>query len=42
MMAPIYLSLGLRVGVLNNGKSYEVIYENAKYELVEVKRSKVI
>ena len=38
-MGPIYLSLGLRVGILNTGKSYEVIYENANYEIIEVKRS---
>ena len=38
-MAPIYLSLGLKVGVLNSGKSYEVICENNNYDVVEVKRS---
>ena len=38
-MGPIYLSLGLRVGVLNSGKSYEVICKNANYEIIEVKRS---
>tara|TARA_B100000282_G_scaffold49822_1_gene31540 strand:+ start:2499 stop:5069 length:2571 start_codon:yes stop_codon:yes gene_type:complete len=39
-MAPIYLSLDLKVGVLNNGISYTVKINSTKYELVEAERSK--
>ena len=40
-MAPIYLSLDLKVGVLNNGISYTVKINSTKYELVEAERSTV-
>ena len=40
-MAPIYLSLDLKVGVLNNGISYAVKNNSTKYELVESERSTV-
>ena len=40
-MAPIYLSLDLKVGVLNNGISYTVKINSTKYELAEAERSSV-
>ena len=40
-MAPIYISLGLKVGILNSGISYLVKSDSGNYELEEAERYKV-